>query len=171
MVRWAAAFLMSPKKMSCNILSFVVPTLTCLSVILQFAGLESIMTSITDVYPSHIRKGYRRELLLLLVCAFCYVFGLFLVSEVSCERCIHWWSRAIHHVRLCKLWQLLFFVLIKDWHQWVLFTQYKIKGGWYPVLIVGWRIHSADLWSLCMQWSHSSSDGNLPVSDYWMDLW
>lgn len=22
-----------------------------------------------------------------------------------------------------------------------------------------------------MQWAHSSSDGNFPVSDYWMDLW
>ncbi|XP_051270227.1 sodium- and chloride-dependent GABA transporter 2 [Dicentrarchus labrax] len=48
----------------------------------QFAGLESIMTSLTDVYPSQIRKGYRRELLLLLICAVCYVFGQLLVSQV-----------------------------------------------------------------------------------------
>ncbi|XP_028261202.1 sodium- and chloride-dependent GABA transporter 2-like [Parambassis ranga] len=46
----------------------------------QFVGLESIMTSITDVYPSQIRKGYRRELLLLLLCTVCYILGLFLVS-------------------------------------------------------------------------------------------
>eukprot|EP00064_Thunnus_orientalis_P007498 superscaffoldBa00000839_g7519 len=47
----------------------------------QFAGLESIMTSLADIYPSQIRKGYRRELLLMLICSLCYLFGLFLVSE------------------------------------------------------------------------------------------
>ncbi|KAK2862060.1 hypothetical protein Q5P01_001593 [Channa striata] len=47
----------------------------------QFVGIESIMTSITDVCPSHTRTGYRRELLLLLLCALCYGFGLLLVSE------------------------------------------------------------------------------------------
>uniref|UniRef100_A0A669DSQ8 Transporter n=2 Tax=Oreochromis niloticus TaxID=8128 RepID=A0A669DSQ8_ORENI len=49
----------------------------------QFAGLESIMTSLTDVYPAHIRKGYRRELCLMLICAICYMFGLLLVSEAG----------------------------------------------------------------------------------------
>ncbi|XP_051804278.1 sodium- and chloride-dependent GABA transporter 3-like isoform X3 [Acanthochromis polyacanthus] len=49
----------------------------------QFAGLESIMTSFADVFPSHIRKGYRRELCLLLLCALCYMFGLLLVSEAG----------------------------------------------------------------------------------------
>uniref|UniRef100_A0AAQ5XVX2 Solute carrier family 6 member 11a n=1 Tax=Amphiprion ocellaris TaxID=80972 RepID=A0AAQ5XVX2_AMPOC len=49
----------------------------------QFAGLESIMTSFTDVFPSHIRKGYRRELCLMLMCALCYMFGLLLVSEAG----------------------------------------------------------------------------------------
>uniref|UniRef100_A0A671XL76 Transporter n=1 Tax=Sparus aurata TaxID=8175 RepID=A0A671XL76_SPAAU len=36
----------------------------------QFAGLESIMTSLTDIYPAQIRKGYRREFLLLLIILF-----------------------------------------------------------------------------------------------------
>ncbi|XP_073323777.1 sodium- and chloride-dependent GABA transporter 2-like [Pagrus major] len=49
----------------------------------QFAGLESIMTSLTDIYPSQIRKGYRREFFLLLICAICYVFGLLLVTEAG----------------------------------------------------------------------------------------
>ncbi|XP_019957211.1 solute carrier family 6 member 11a [Paralichthys olivaceus] len=47
----------------------------------QFAGLESIMTSLTDIYPSQMRKGYRRELLLVLLSAVCFVLGLFFVSE------------------------------------------------------------------------------------------
>lgn len=50
---------------------------------LQFAGLESNMTSLTDLYPSYLRKGYRRELLLLLFCIVSSLFGLFLVTEVS----------------------------------------------------------------------------------------
>uniref|UniRef100_A0A3Q2Y8P4 Transporter n=1 Tax=Hippocampus comes TaxID=109280 RepID=A0A3Q2Y8P4_HIPCM len=49
----------------------------------QFAGLESIMTSITDMYPSQIQKGYRRELILLFICVFCYLFGNFLVSQAG----------------------------------------------------------------------------------------
>ncbi|KAG7472600.1 hypothetical protein MATL_G00110400 [Megalops atlanticus] len=47
----------------------------------QFVGLESLMTSITDVFPTLIRRGYRRELLLFLVCAFCFLSGLFMVTE------------------------------------------------------------------------------------------
>uniref|UniRef100_A0A667WZF0 Transporter n=1 Tax=Myripristis murdjan TaxID=586833 RepID=A0A667WZF0_9TELE len=46
----------------------------------QFAGLESIMTNITDVC-SPVRKGYRRELVLMLICAVCYLLGLLMVSE------------------------------------------------------------------------------------------
>ncbi|KAK5872518.1 hypothetical protein PBY51_013210 [Eleginops maclovinus] len=49
----------------------------------QFVGLESVMTSLSDTYPSQIRYGYRRELLLLLICAVCYVLGLFLVSQAG----------------------------------------------------------------------------------------
>ncbi|XP_013132543.1 sodium- and chloride-dependent GABA transporter 2 isoform X2 [Oreochromis niloticus] len=49
----------------------------------QFAGLESIMTSLTDVFPSHLRKGYHRELYLMLICVLCYLFGLLLVSRAG----------------------------------------------------------------------------------------
>uniref|UniRef100_A0A672H1R4 Transporter n=1 Tax=Salarias fasciatus TaxID=181472 RepID=A0A672H1R4_SALFA len=49
----------------------------------QFAGLESIMTSLSDIYPSQMRKGYRREICLLVICAICYVFGLLLVTEAG----------------------------------------------------------------------------------------
>ncbi|XP_077430299.1 sodium- and chloride-dependent GABA transporter 2-like [Vanacampus margaritifer] len=49
----------------------------------QFAGLESIMTSITDMYPSQIQRGYRREIILLLITVFCYLFGNFLVSQAG----------------------------------------------------------------------------------------
>ncbi|XP_022531466.1 solute carrier family 6 member 11a [Astyanax mexicanus] len=47
----------------------------------QFVGVESIMTSVTDVFPSVLRRGYRRELLLLALCLFCYLMGLFMIAE------------------------------------------------------------------------------------------
>lgn len=71
------------------LLCYISFPLTCLSFPLQFVGLESIMTSLTDIYPSQIQRGCRRELLLMLICAFSYVFGLLMVSEVSCKKCIH----------------------------------------------------------------------------------
>ncbi|XP_030584968.1 sodium- and chloride-dependent GABA transporter 2-like [Archocentrus centrarchus] len=49
----------------------------------QFVGLESIMTSLTDVFPSHLRKRYRRELYLLLICALSCMLGLVLVSQAG----------------------------------------------------------------------------------------
>lgn len=53
------------------------------SIVPQFVGLESIITSLSDIYPSYVRKGYHRELILLLMCALSFIFGLFLVSGVS----------------------------------------------------------------------------------------
>ncbi|KAM9758515.1 sodium- and chloride-dependent GABA transporter 2-like isoform 2-T2 [Menidia menidia] len=47
----------------------------------QFIGLESMMTSLTDIFPSHIQRGYRRELYLLLICSCSFLMGLFLVTE------------------------------------------------------------------------------------------
>ncbi|CAJ1050681.1 sodium- and chloride-dependent GABA transporter 2-like [Xyrichtys novacula] len=49
----------------------------------QFAGLESIMTSLADIYPTQIRQGCRRELLLLLICVVSYCLSLSLVSEAG----------------------------------------------------------------------------------------
>uniref|UniRef100_A0A8C2C3P9 Transporter n=1 Tax=Cyprinus carpio TaxID=7962 RepID=A0A8C2C3P9_CYPCA len=34
----------------------------------QFVGLESIMTSVTDIFPTALRRGFRREMLLLGIC-------------------------------------------------------------------------------------------------------
>ncbi|XP_061583219.1 solute carrier family 6 member 11a [Cololabis saira] len=49
----------------------------------QFTGVESVMTSLTDVCPSQLRKGYRRELYLLMICAVCYTLGLLSVTEAG----------------------------------------------------------------------------------------
>uniref|UniRef100_A0A3B3D6U9 Transporter n=1 Tax=Oryzias melastigma TaxID=30732 RepID=A0A3B3D6U9_ORYME len=46
----------------------------------QFVSLEALMTSVTDLYPHLIRRGRRRELLLLLVCIVCFLVGLVMVT-------------------------------------------------------------------------------------------
>lgn len=47
----------------------------------QFVGLECLMTSLTDLFPGYLRQGFRRELLLLLICSVCCLLGLSLVTE------------------------------------------------------------------------------------------
>ncbi|XP_064825466.1 sodium- and chloride-dependent GABA transporter 2-like isoform X1 [Oncorhynchus masou masou] len=46
----------------------------------QFVSLEALMTSVTDLYPTVLRRGYRRELLLLMVCVVCFLVGLVMVT-------------------------------------------------------------------------------------------
>ncbi|KAL7390521.1 hypothetical protein ABVT39_022776 [Epinephelus coioides] len=47
----------------------------------QFVGLECLMTSLTDLFPSYLRQGVRRELVLLGICSTCCLLGLSLVTE------------------------------------------------------------------------------------------
>ncbi|XP_030649720.1 sodium- and chloride-dependent GABA transporter 2-like [Chanos chanos] len=47
----------------------------------QFVGLECVMTSVVDLFPTHLRRGFRRELLLLAICTVCCILGLSLVTE------------------------------------------------------------------------------------------
>uniref|UniRef100_A0A8C4EN45 Transporter n=1 Tax=Dicentrarchus labrax TaxID=13489 RepID=A0A8C4EN45_DICLA len=46
----------------------------------QFVSLEALMTSVSDLYPHLIRRGHRRELLLLFVCVVCFLVGLVMVT-------------------------------------------------------------------------------------------
>ncbi|KAF5909365.1 sodium- and chloride-dependent GABA transporter 2-like isoform X2, partial [Clarias magur] len=47
----------------------------------EFVGLETLMTAITDLYPSYLLRGYRRELTLLFICVGCFLIGLVMVTE------------------------------------------------------------------------------------------
>lgn len=58
----------------------LINNLACVS---QFVSLEALMTSVTDLYPHLIRRGHRRELLLLFVCVVCFLVGLVMVTPVS----------------------------------------------------------------------------------------
>lgn len=48
----------------------------------QFVGFECLMTSLVDLFPTYLRQGYRREVVLLVLCSGCCVLGLPLVTEV-----------------------------------------------------------------------------------------
>ncbi|XP_024921616.1 sodium- and chloride-dependent GABA transporter 3-like [Cynoglossus semilaevis] len=47
----------------------------------QFVGLECLMTSIVDLFPNHLNRGFRRELVLLAICFTGCVLGFSLVTE------------------------------------------------------------------------------------------
>ncbi|XP_058259926.1 sodium- and chloride-dependent GABA transporter 2-like isoform X2 [Hemibagrus wyckioides] len=47
----------------------------------EFVGLETLMTAITDLYPSYLLLGYRRELTLLFICVGSFLIGLVMVTE------------------------------------------------------------------------------------------
>uniref|UniRef100_A0A8P0SY15 Transporter n=2 Tax=Canis lupus TaxID=9612 RepID=A0A8P0SY15_CANLF len=47
----------------------------------QFVCVECLVTASMDMFPSQLRKSGRRELLILAIAVFCYLAGLFLVTE------------------------------------------------------------------------------------------
>ncbi|XP_070829692.1 sodium- and chloride-dependent GABA transporter 2-like [Chaetodon trifascialis] len=47
----------------------------------EFVGLEGLVTSISDMYPSFFLTGHRRKLLLLLLCVVSFFVGLLMVTE------------------------------------------------------------------------------------------
>uniref|UniRef100_A0A8C9VKJ8 Transporter n=1 Tax=Scleropages formosus TaxID=113540 RepID=A0A8C9VKJ8_SCLFO len=58
----------------------------CFFIMIILLGIDSqvrlpLMTSVTDMFPTLIRRGYRRELLLLLLCSVCFLLGLLLVTQ------------------------------------------------------------------------------------------
>ncbi len=50
---------------------------------LQFVGVEGFVTAIVDEIPHILRKGYRKEIFIGVVCAVCYLVGLSMVTEVK----------------------------------------------------------------------------------------
>ena len=48
--------------------------------------MESVATSITDLFPHHLRKPGRREILTLVIAVVCFLLGLPLVSQVRDSR-------------------------------------------------------------------------------------
>lgn len=49
----------------------------------QFVEVEGQITSLVDLHPSFLRKGYRREIFIAVVCSISYLLGLTMVTEVG----------------------------------------------------------------------------------------
>ncbi|XP_055024369.1 solute carrier family 6 member 6a [Misgurnus anguillicaudatus] len=47
----------------------------------QFVEVEGQITSLVDLYPSLLRKGYRREIFIAVICVISYVLGLTMVTK------------------------------------------------------------------------------------------
>lgn len=51
----------------------------------QFVEVEGQITSLVDLYPSFLRKGYRREIFIAIVCFMSFLLGLTMVTEVGAK--------------------------------------------------------------------------------------
>ena len=49
----------------------------------QFVGVEGVVTTIVDQYPHLLRKGYRKEVFIGIICIIMFFVGLSMVSNVS----------------------------------------------------------------------------------------
>lgn len=111
----------------------------------QFVSLEALMTSVTDLYPHLIRRGHRRELLLLFVCIVCFLVGLVMVTPVSAQK---------------RVWLTLFsFLCFLERNK----VTFSICAGGY--------LRVSDLWSLLLQRGQSAAPIHLPICGHWLDLW
>lgn len=50
---------------------------------MQFVEVEGQITSLVDLYPSFLRKGYRREIFIAIICSISYLLGLTMVTKVT----------------------------------------------------------------------------------------
>lgn len=48
----------------------------------QFVGVEGFITTVVDRWPHHLRRGYRREILIGIVCLIAFFIGLAMVTNV-----------------------------------------------------------------------------------------
>ena len=55
----------------------------CPPFIFQFVGVEGFVTAIVDAFPKLIRKGYRKEIVILIVCILTCGIGMTMVTNVS----------------------------------------------------------------------------------------
>lgn len=45
-------------------------------------GVEGFVTAIVDLFPNHLRRGYRKEMFIGLMCIIWFLFGLSMVTKV-----------------------------------------------------------------------------------------
>ena len=58
-------------------------TVVTKGIFLQFVGVEGVITPIVDQFPEYLRKGYRREMFIAVVCVLEFLIGLPMICPVS----------------------------------------------------------------------------------------
>ena len=62
---------------------FIIYTLSTWFILyIQFVGVEGVVTFVVDLYPNVFRRGYRREMLIAVICIISFLVGLSMVCQV-----------------------------------------------------------------------------------------
>ncbi|KAG8435906.1 hypothetical protein GDO86_007122 [Hymenochirus boettgeri] len=78
-IAYPKAVSMMPLSSFWSVLFFIMLFLVGLDT--QFVAVEGQITSLVDLYPSFLRKGYRREIFIAVVCILSYLLGLTMVTH------------------------------------------------------------------------------------------